>query len=147
MNLSRKNKEKIIENFLYDYNTYRVGIQNCKNQLDYIIPSLVVRPPESEFYIPNDTANVAVERIEGNLATDLQNKIEFFTLVVESINRAVNELPEKLSQFVHMRYFKGYNMAKIIGEMNYVDEKSAYRIRREVLDKFLISLSNLIWLK
>ena len=36
-------RERIIENFLYKYPTYKIGVKNCQKQLDYMMPSLTVR--------------------------------------------------------------------------------------------------------
>ena len=31
-------RERIIENFLYKYPTYKIGVKNCQKQLDYMLP-------------------------------------------------------------------------------------------------------------
>lgn len=150
MALNRANKERIIENYLRDYNTYRVGILNCEKLLEYITPSLTPGyesdGTRSLFFIGNDTAQVAVDRIEGKQAIALQEQIQKFKMITDSISRAVFELGEKQKQFVQLRYFDDLPMQKVIKEMGYAEEKSAYHLRKKVLDKFLISLNNLITL-
>lgn len=150
MNLNRASKERIIENFLKDYNSYKVGIVNCKKQLEYITPTLIPIYSSIDvgaYRIENNTANIALERAEGKQAKALQKEIERFSLIVESIDRAVMCLEDKPKKFVHLRYFQGLPMEKVMEALEYAEEKSAYRVRRKVLDKFLISLNNLIGLK
>lgn len=146
--VNRTEKERIIENYLMNYNTYKAGIINCKKQLDYISPSLVsgYNPDgqNSIFYISNNTAHVALDRIEGKRALDLREQIEKFTLIIESIDRAVDELQDRQKEFVKWRYFAGLPMQEVIFRLNYAERKSAYLIRRKVLDKLLISLNNLL---
>lgn len=151
MVLNRVNKERIIESYLRDYNQYRVSIINCVKQLEYISPTLVSGynsdGVNSCFFIANNTEGVAIDRIEGKRAIDLQEEIAKNKIITESINRAVNELPEKQQEFVKLRYFDELPMQKVIEIMGYAEEKSAYHLRKKVLDKFLISLNNLIALR
>lgn len=149
MILSRASKERIIENYLKDYNAYKIGIINCQKQLQYITPTLVTgySIERQEFFVPNDTAVVAIERIEGKGTEKLRDEIKRFTLIVESIDRAVESLQDKHRRFVELRYFQALPMQKVMETLEYTEEKSVYRIRRKVLDKFLISLNNLIALK
>jgi DNA-directed RNA polymerase specialized sigma subunit len=151
MILNRANKERIIENYLRDYNQYRVSIINCQKQLEYISPTLVSGynsdGANSYFYIANNTEGVAIDRIEGRRAVELHEEIAKNKIITESINRAVNELAEKQKQFVQLRYFEDLPMQKVIDIMGYAEQKSAYHLRKKVLDKFLISLNNLIALR
>lgn len=148
MAINQKAKERIIENYLKNYNTYKVGILNCQKQLDYISPTLVTGynalGNDSLFYIKNDTSAVAIDRIESKRALDLKEEIVKNSLIIDSIDRAVAELQEKPKIFVKMRYFEGKSMNEILEVLNYAEAKSAYKIRREVLDYFFISLHNLV---
>jgi len=149
--LNRVTKERIIENFLNKYITYQIGIKNCQNQLDYMMPSLTFRYESdgniAQYHIANNTEQVALDRITSKKALDLLEEIEQFKLILASIDNATAELDEKQKSFLELRYFKGLKMYEIKPLMHISDEKTLYRIRRQILDKFLISLNNLISLK
>ena len=151
MNFNRETKERTIENYLSKYNTYMIGIRNCQKQLDYIMPSLTARyetnGERATFYIVNDTERVAIDRIASKQALDLFEEIEQYRLIVTSINEALRDLDEEQLEFVKHRYFQGKKMYQIKEIMGYAQEKALYRIRSQILDKFSISLKNLISLK
>jgi hypothetical protein len=50
-------------------------------------------------------------------------------------------------KFVELRYFQNKKIYQIKEIMSYSQEKALYRIRNQILDKFVISLKNLISLK
>jgi DNA-directed RNA polymerase specialized sigma subunit len=149
--LNRVTKERIIENYLNKYFTYQIGIKNCQNQLDYMLPSLTCRydsdGKSASYFISNDTEQVALDRITSKRALDLLEEIEQYKLVLTSIDNALGELSEKQKKFIELRYFRGLKMYEIKPLMHVAEEKALYRIRRQVLDKFLISLNNLFSLK
>ena len=151
MNESKFNKERLIENHLRHYKTYKVAILNCQKQLDYIFPSLVAHyendGQRATFFIANDTEKVAIDRIESKRALDLNENIKHFEIICTSIDRALEELRPQEKEFVQLRYFDCDTMENIKNKLGYSEEKSVYRIRRHILDKLLISLSNLQNLK
>jgi DNA-directed RNA polymerase specialized sigma subunit len=150
-NNSRNMKERTIENFLNKYGTYKIGIRNCQQQLDYMLPSLTCRYDSdgmsSSYYIANNTERVALDRITSKKALDLFEEMEQFRLIVACIDNALAELPEKEREFVRYRYFLGLKMYEVKDKMNVAEERTLYRIRRVVLEKFMISLSALMNLK
>ena len=151
MILNRVTKERIIENYLNKYFTYQIGIKNCQSQLDYMMPSLTCRydsdGKSATYYVSNNTEQVALDRITSKMALDLLEEIEQYKLVISCIDNALGELTEKQKKFIELRYFKGLKMYEIKPLMHVAEEKALYRIRRQVLDKFLISLNNLFSLK
>lgn len=144
-------KERMIENHLRYYRTYQVGIKNCEQQLGYISPTLVpnygIIDSGSFFFIPNNTENVALDRIESKRALDLREEIDKYKMITQSIENAVENLNMQERAFVHLRYFECLPIAEVKQQLGYSEEKSVYRIRRHVLDKLLISLNNLLTLK
>jgi len=143
-------KERTIEAHLRHYRTYKVGIENCQKQLDYIMPNITSRfdyVNGNSFYISNNTERVAIDRIESKRALDLYEEIEQYKVITETIKKAFDELNNQEKQFVEFRYFQCMPMQEVKIAMGYSEEKSVYRIRRHVLDKLLISLNNLIILK
>jgi DNA-directed RNA polymerase specialized sigma subunit len=149
MTLNRQTKERIIENYLNKYTTYRIAVRNCNKQLNYMMPTLTQRyDKESEsLFVPNDTEEVAINRIENKKALKIREEIEQYKLIISCIDEAISELNEKQKAFVELRYFKCQRIQDIKEHMCYAEDKSVYRIRKQVLDKFLISLNNLISLK
>jgi len=151
LNPKKFNKERILESHLRHYNTYKVGIENCKKQLDYIMPSMTARYGVDSggtcFYISNNTEKVAIDRIESKRALDLHEDIKQFEIICDSIERAFKELKDQEQDFVKLRYFNCEPMDQVKIALGYSEEKSVYRIRRHVLDKLLISLNSLINLK
>jgi DNA-directed RNA polymerase specialized sigma subunit len=141
-------KERCIENHLRFFKTYLVGIKNCEQQLEYIMPSLVARYEITDsgesLFIINNTENVALDRIEGKRALDLREEIEKNKLITSSIENAINDLKQQEKDFVEWRYFECLPMHEVKLKLGYSEEKSVYRIRRHVLDKLLISLKNLL---
>jgi DNA-directed RNA polymerase specialized sigma subunit len=150
--LNRKSAmEREIENRLRFFETYKVGMKNCEQQLEYIMPSLVsklgVDDDGSYFFIPNDTEKVALDRIESKRALDLKEEIEHFKLIISSIENSLEDLNEQEREFVKLRYFERLEMNVVKNKMGYSEEKSVYRIRKLVLSKLMISLKNLLTLK
>lgn len=151
MMLNRQAKERIIESYLSKYNTYKVGMKNCQKQLDYLMPSLTAKYESdgctSTYSISNNTEKFALDRITSKKALDLLEEIEHNKLIIECIENAIAELDEREKQFVELRYFKGLKVFELKPLMHISEEKTFYRIRRQSLDKLLISLNNLICLK
>jgi hypothetical protein len=144
-------KERIIENHLRYYNTYKTGIKNCEKQLEYILPTLVPQigldSPGSYFYIPNNTQNVALDRLESKRTLDLKEEIERYKIIVSSIESSLEDLKPIERKFVELRYFECLDMNEVKTKLGYSEERSVYRIRRHCLDKLLLSLVNLLTLK
>jgi DNA-directed RNA polymerase specialized sigma subunit len=144
-------KERTIENHLRFYKTYQVGIKNCEQQLEYIMPSLVSRYGVDDngtfFFIVNDTAKVAMDRIEGKRALDLKEEIERHKIITTSIENALYDLKIQEQDFVNWRYFECLTIHEVKIKLGYSEEKSVYRVRRHVLDKLMISLNNLLTFK
>lgn len=151
MKENRDIRERTIENFLYKYRTYKIAIKNCQQQLDYMLPSLTARYDSdgrsASYYIANNTEKVALDRISSKRALILVEEIEQNKIIIASIDNALSELDEKQKLFVEFRYFSGLKMYEVKERMFVSEEKTLYRIRRQVLDKFAISLGSLINLK
>lgn len=145
-------KERTIETHLRFYKTYLVGIKNCEQQLEYIMPNITTKYGADNhgafFYVVADsTANLALDRIEGKRALDLREEIEKYKLITLSIDNALSELTNQEKDFVQYRYFECLQMQEVKMKLGFQEERSAYRIRRHVLDKLLISLNNLLSFK
>ena len=145
-------QERIIENHLRYYKTYLVGIRNCEEQLEYIMPNITTKfgadNHGSFFYVVSDsTANIAIDRIEGKRALDLREEIEKYKIITTSIERALKEMKQQERDFIEYRYFDCLPITEVKIKLGYSEEKSVYRIRRHVLDKLHISLNNLLSFK
>ena len=145
--MNKQTKERIIESHLRHYRTYKIGIVNCQKQLDYIMPNITARYDYiqgSTFYIGNNTERVAIDRVESKRALDLNEEIEKFKLITETIDNAFKELLPQEKDFVEWRYFSCLPIYEVKQLLGYSEDKSVFRIRRHVLDKFFISLNNLL---
>jgi DNA-directed RNA polymerase specialized sigma subunit len=145
-------KERQIENHLRFYKTYLVGIRNCEQQLEYIMPNITTKYGAdnhgSFFYVVADsTCNIALDRIEGKRALDLREEIEKYKIITNSIEKAMADLKPQEQDFVNHRYFDSLPMLEVKTKLGYSEEKSVYRLRRHVLDKLMISLHNLLTFK
>jgi hypothetical protein len=144
----KENKERMIENHLRFLKFYQTGMKNCERQLEYIMPTLVSKVGNEVnggyFYIPNDTSNVALDRIESKRALDLRYEIERFKIMIDSIESSLEDLKEQEREFIKYRYFECLEMCEVKKKMGYSEEKSVYRVRRHVLDKLLISLRSIL---
>ena len=145
-------KKRQIENHLRFYKTYLVGIKNCEQQLDYILPNITTKfgadNHSAFFYVVADsTCNIAIDRIEGKRALDLKEEIEKYKIITQSIEKAIAELKPQEQDFVKHRYFDCLPMHDVKTKLGYSEEKSVYRLRRHVLDKLIISLHNLLSFK
>lgn len=144
--MNKQDKERTIEAHLRHYKTYKIGIANCQRQLDYIMPNITARYDYiqgSSFYIGNNTERVAIDRIESKRALDLHEEIERYKIICDSIDNAFAELNSMEQKFVDLRYFDRLPIVEVKTVLGYSEERAIYRIRRHVLDKFLISLNNL----
>lgn len=150
-NQTKAMKERTIEAHLRYYNSYIIGIKNCEQQLNYIMPSLVTKygydANGAFFFICNDTEKVALDRIEGRRALNLKEEIEQNKIITTSIENALEDLHVQEHDFVKYRYFECLSMHEVKVKLGYSHEKSVYRIRKRVLDKLMISLSNLLTFK
>ena len=145
-------KERHLESHLRFYKTYLVGIKNCEQQLEYIMPNITTKYGAdnhgSFFYVVADsTCNVALDRIEGKRALDLREEIAKYKIITKSIEQALAELKPQEQDFVNYRYFQCLPMHDVKMKLGYSEEKSVYRLRKHVLDKLMISLHNLFSFK
>jgi DNA-directed RNA polymerase specialized sigma subunit len=145
-------KERHLESHLRFYKTYLVGIKNCEQQLEYIMPNITTKYGAdnhgSFFYVVADsTCNVALDRIEGKRALDLREEIAKYKIITKSIEQALVELKPQEQDFVNYRYFECLPMHDVKMKLGYSEEKSVYRLRKHVLDKLMISLHNLFSFK
>ena len=113
--------------------TYLVGIQNCEEQLEYIMPNITTKFGADNhgafFYVVADsTANIALDRIEGKRALDLREEIERYKIITTSIDRALKELKQQEMDFVTYRYFECLPIQEVKQRLGYSEEKSVYRI-------------------
>lgn len=144
----RPQRVKQIEHHLRNYHTYKVGIKNLKNQLDYIMPSMTATYEVSEgstgtFNIKSDTERYAIDRIESNKALAIHEDIARYTLIINSIDEALEDLGTLEKDFVESRYIQGNTVSQTSIKMGY-SENQTFAIRNQALDKLLITLRGLV---
>lgn len=148
MKRERKDKKREIENYLRHYNSYKVGIANIQQQLDWILPGVTAvysadAGSSGTFNIKSKVEDAVLDRLESRQALDLKEDMEMYKLIVNSIDRAISRLEKNERTFVEERYFKLKPMIQVAAVMGY-HEKHVHRIRNIVIDKLMIGLSNIL---
>jgi len=144
----KKQKIQQIEQHLRNYYTYKVGIKNLTNQLEYILPSMtanyeVVGGSNSVFNIKSETEDAAIDRIESRKALDLHEDIKRYELIIDAIDESLEGLGETEKGFIIKRYIEGMTITKTSLELGY-SERHVFQIRNRAFNKLLISLKGIL---
>lgn len=147
----KKRDYKAIESHLKNYRNYQAGIKNMNKQMDYIMPGITASYELREesvgaFIFSSSTEKYAIDRIESTRALQLHEDIRIYELIINSIDDAVAELEDEEKEFVEMRYFNNQSVHETAEAMGY-SERQVFLIRKNVRDKLLISLKNILRLK
>lgn len=139
---------KIIEKHLRQYNTYKIGLMTLKKRLNHIMPNITATYTLNEgtsgtFEITSTTEKYAIDRIESKRALMIHEDIERYTLVIESIDDALNELDDIERKFIECRYIKRQTITQTALNLGY-SEKHIFNLRYQVMEKLLISLRGLL---
>lgn len=144
--MNKKKAIKAIENHLYNYKSYKVAVRNLQSQLDSIMPNLTTSYELKEestgvFKIWSSTEQVVLDRLESARALQINEQIRNYQIIIDSIEEALNALAEQERLYVELRYFEGLNTERIADKMS-CSVPNLFRLRKRVLDRLLISLSN-----
>lgn len=144
--MNKKKSIKIIETHLRNYRSYKVAIRNLQNQLDLIMPNVTTSYELKEgstgvFKIWSTTEQVVLDRLESARALQINEQMRNYQIIIDSIEEALNALGEQERLYVELRYFEGLNTERIAERMN-CSIPNLFRLRKRVLDRLLISLSN-----
>jgi RinA family phage transcriptional activator len=145
---SRKAQIRELENHLRHYKAYKVGIENIKQQLEWIMPSMTAQYSANEgssgtFNISSKVEQAVLDRLESKQALDLHEEMARFQLIVDCIDRALKELEDSEHVFVVQRYFQKKSIPAVAEVLGY-HEKYLQKIRNNLMEKLLISLSNIL---
>lgn len=137
-----------IEYHLKQYRQYRVGIDNLSNQMEMILPRTTSHfelREESRSYSSkrSSTEDCAIERLESKQAIFLQREIKRYKIIVDSIDKSLEQLDEMERRFVEFRYFQRWSIRKISLELGY-SESSIHVLRRQLMHKLGISLKGIL---
>lgn len=137
-----------IEYHLKQYRQYRVGIDNLTYQMEMILPRTTSRlelREESRSYSAkrSSTEDCAIERLESKQAIFLQREIKRYKIIVDSIDKSLEQLDEMERRFVEFRYFQRWSIRKISLELGY-SESSIHVLRRQLMHKLGISLKGIL---
>ncbi|WP_163581273.1 transcriptional regulator [Gracilibacillus saliphilus] len=130
----RKKAIKVIEKHLKKYNSYKIAIINMKEQLDRI---------QSRNATKTNTLTLS-EKIEEQ--ERLESYLEELELLVESIDRSLEDLSDLEVEFIQYRYFNKWSIEKSALNLGY-SGKAIFSIRNQIMDKLIISLSPIIQLE
>ncbi|WP_054860777.1 hypothetical protein [Gracilibacillus sp. JCM 18860] len=127
----RKKIIKIIEKHLKNYNSYKVAILNIKEQLERIRNRNVLEKEEKTLSYRRDKYKT------------LENNLMEFELLVESIDRSLEDLSETEVDFIRFRYFMKWSIDKSAMNLGY-SAKAIFSMRNQIMDRLMISLSSII---
>ncbi|MCY8867388.1 sigma-70 family RNA polymerase sigma factor [Bacillus spizizenii] len=144
----KKDRKRQIEGYLRNYKSYKAGIKNLQQHLDWILPGMTATYSAEEgssgtFNIKSKVEDAVLDRLESKQALDIKETITLFQLIVDSIDRALEQLEETERTFVEERYFKHKQIEQVAEVMGY-HEKTIQRIRNSVMDKLMIGLFNIL---
>jgi len=143
----RTNEFKMIEKHLKKYMNYKLGIENLRKQLDNLYPKttasydLTKEGSTGTFLFNSTTENYGIKRAE--LGRALQEEIDYYEVIINSIDRILDLLEEKEKQYVKYRYFEGLDN-KTVAERMKCSLKMMYKVRDGFKEKAQISLRNLL---
>lgn len=149
METKSKNKQvKKLEKYLRNYKAYKVGLLSLQKQLDYIMPNVtatyeLMEGSSGTFRIASTTENYAIDRIESKKALILHEDINHYTMILDTIDEALNELEEIERKFIHIRYIQRKTVTQTALDLGY-SEKYIFNLRNQVFDKLLISMRVLL---
>ncbi|MET3689876.1 DNA-directed RNA polymerase specialized sigma subunit [Priestia megaterium] len=138
---------KVIEGHLDKYMSYKIGVENLRQQLEHMFPKVTANYDLSKegstgtFMFNSNTENYGIERAEIGKA--IEAEIERYELVISSIDRAMQHLEEKEQEYVQLRYFEGLKNRQVAQRMNF-SLKMIYNTRDKVKKEALIRLRNLL---
>ncbi|MED3865232.1 RNA polymerase sigma factor [Priestia megaterium] len=141
---------KVIENHLEKYMSYKIGVENLKQQLEHMFPKVTANYDLSKegstgtFMFNSNTENYGIERAEIGKA--IEAEIERYELVISSIDRAMEHLEEKEREYVQLRYFENLKNGEVAQRMNF-SLKMMYNTRDKFKIEAMIRLRNLLMVK
>ncbi|MCC2248894.1 sigma-70 family RNA polymerase sigma factor [Virgibacillus sp. AGTR] len=144
-----KQNLKKLESHLKNYKIYKSAIRNLQKQLEFLVPELIVKYKNSCF---NKNFRLSLEQettldnISKEKAIKLCEYLFYYRVIVNSIDEAIEELNEIDYNFVVCRYIENYSIIQTSLELGY-SEKYIFNIRKQVLNKLLISLNGLLFLE
>lgn len=130
--ISKKERTKYIKNIekhLKAYQHYQVAINNLENQL-----TMVNLPSQSSYF-----KEIPAKHI-------LQSELNLMKILTKTIEQAIQRLSDIERQFVECRYFKKWSVNKCALEIGYSD-KAIFPIRKQVMDKLIISFGGIIYIE
>jgi len=144
--MTRKNHVRALEGHLRNYKVYKAAMKNLQESLDEILPNITTnytwREGYSGIFKISSTESAVLDRITGSRAVYLREQLNLYRSITNSIDEAINILPEDEQKFVKCRYFEGWTVEKTAQYLGY-SAQNCFKIRNQLIDKLLISLKNL----
>lgn len=148
MTLVKEDVFEKIEQHLNNYVSYKIGIENLKEQLDHMYPKLTAtydvgkEGTSGTFLFNSNTENYAIERAE--MGEVIEKEIKKYDVVLSSIDRAIQSLKkDKQKEYVELHYFRGLSNKDVADRMKY-SLKMVYKLRDEFKEEAIIRLKNLV---
>lgn len=146
----KTNEFKKIEKHLKQYPKYKLGIENLRKQLDHVYPrttatyDLSKEGSSGTFLFNSNTETYGIKRAE--LGKALQEEIDYYEMIIASIDRTMDVLKEKEKLYVQYRYFDNLDNRDVAEKLD-CSLKMMYNIRDHFKETAQISLRNLLLLE
>src|SRR5690606_10475995 len=110
------------------FNNYKVAIINVTEQLDHL-------HMKANSHTKRESYEAVIEKLNNELKDNI--------LIVELIERSLEELNEIELLFIKYRYSNKWSIEKTAQNLGY-SNKALFTIRNQIMDKLIISLGSLI---
>lgn len=133
-------KEQQIVEWLENYNSYKAGIENLKQNIEDIAEEGMGISYDNEPVSGGNAFNSVVENAVIKMdKLEIQKRIKAMTNIVNSIDRALESLTDTERQVIINRCIKGKYYYQFTYEIG-VGEKTAKRYKKEALRKMSIAI-------
>lgn len=143
----KKDFYKRIEHDLYNYNMYKIAIENLKRDIEYLKTSNEVRSIDGISYEePRVSETYDINKIVEDAALSIHESIEYKEMTIkrlenklESIDNAMKGLTDSEFSILKKRYIEGKLWHVVAYEVNY-NERWCKELRRRAVNKLIIGI-------
>lgn len=130
-----------LEELLRNYQTLKITIRNLEKSLNHDIAIRTTTYSDNKrISTPTKFSPVEESFLDRCKANE---RIESYQRLVDLVEHGLSLLSFEERQFIEMRFFKRFSIAKISNEMLY-SVRQIHRIRKKALDRLLIALSSFL---
>lgn len=144
-----KSKYKEVEYLLYNYDVFKVSIENIKKEIEYLEGD-EAREIEGVSYEEERSKTNSISNIVENTMLGiaekihyLERKIERTNINIEKIDNAMTILTDIEKDIIKKKYFKGKQWYVVAYEVSYSERQCRY-IKNRAIDKIILAINGSI---